>query len=44
MDNWCFQTQETKVKHVPQMKEYPDIEKFIPYDPLGNVTTWLLDM
>ncbi|XP_071751164.1 securin isoform X2 [Centroberyx gerrardi] len=29
-------TQETKVKCVPQNKveEYPDIEKFIPYDPL----------
>ncbi|XP_026213804.1 securin [Anabas testudineus] len=28
--------QETKVKHVPQsqVEEYPDIEKFIPYDPL----------
>ncbi|XP_044060842.1 securin isoform X2 [Siniperca chuatsi] len=28
--------QETKVKHAPQTKEveYPEIEKFIPYDPL----------
>lgn len=30
--------QETKVKQAPQTKvvEYPEIEKFIPYDPLGN--------
>ncbi|KAJ8014784.1 hypothetical protein DPEC_G00019340 [Dallia pectoralis] len=30
------ETQETKVKTLPQTKveEYPDIEKFIPYDPL----------
>nr|XP_046263061.1 securin isoform X2 [Scatophagus argus] len=28
--------QETKVKHAPQTKpeQYPEIEKFIPYDPL----------
>lgn len=30
--------QETKVKHASQMKvdEYPEMEKFIPYDPLGK--------
>lgn len=40
-------TQETKVNHAPQMKveEYPEVEKFIPYDPLGKVPkTQLLNM
>lgn len=34
---FCSQ-QETKVKHAPHSKveDYPEIEKFIPYDPLGN--------
>lgn len=37
MQHFCSQ-QETKVKHAPHIKveEYPEIEKFIPYDPLGN--------
>ncbi|KAK6298612.1 hypothetical protein J4Q44_G00316670 [Coregonus suidteri] len=34
--NKLLETQETKVKTLPQTKveEYPDIEMFIPYDPL----------
>ncbi|XP_041705052.1 securin isoform X1 [Coregonus clupeaformis] len=34
--NKLLETQETKVKTLPQtkVKEYPDIERFIPYDPL----------
>ncbi|XP_020359269.1 securin isoform X1 [Oncorhynchus kisutch] len=34
--NKLLETQETKVKTLPQTKveEYPDIERFIPYDPL----------
>lgn len=37
MQHFCS-LQETKVKHAAQMKvdEYPEMEKFIPYDPLGN--------
>ncbi len=31
-------SQETKIKQAAHTKveEYPEIEKFIPYDPLGN--------
>lgn len=34
--------QETKVKAASQTKveEYPEIENFIPYDPLGNYNTF----
>lgn len=33
-----YSSQETKVKAAPKTKveEYPEIEKFIPYDPLGK--------
>lgn len=33
-----YPPQETKVKPAPKTKveEYPEIEKFIPYDPLGR--------
>ncbi|XP_072251506.1 securin [Leuresthes tenuis] len=35
-DKRLLKPEETKVKHPPQTKveEYPEIEKFIPYDPL----------
>lgn len=38
LTNTIYLPQETKVKHPPQTKveECPEIEKFIPYDPLGN--------
>lgn len=36
-----FTSQDTKVKQAASTKveDYPEIEKFIPYDPLGNQTT-----